>query len=340
MRIGEVARFSGVSTRMLRHYDNLGLVSPSGRTGGNYRDYTDDDVRRIFHVEGLRSLGMSLRQIADALADPQFTPDALVGDLIRTTEERLRREHELLDRLRAVDAAAPDDWTDVLRIVALMRELTAPDAGRRQRAALSPPAEAPPVGLLVDAVLAEDETNTAGALRWALARGALARAADDVVAGLRMGLGSDDPAVRRRAVRALAEIDGADATAALTEALGDTDPEIRGLAARTVGRRGGIAAVTVLIDLVVAGVTDVEAAEILGAMASERCGTRLADRIVGALTAELAAHPTDTALRIRLTQALVEIPGDAARSALRTLSADDDAVVARIAAASSSFREG
>ncbi|NDK88459.1 MerR family transcriptional regulator [Gordonia desulfuricans] len=337
MRIGEVARYSGVSTRMLRHYDSLGLVCPSGRTSGNYREYTDDDVRRIFHVEGLRSLGMSLRQIADALADPHFTPDTLVGDLIRATEERLRRERELLDRLRAVDAAAPDDWTDVLRIVALMRELTAADAGRRQRAALSPPDDALPVGLLVDAVLTEDEPNAAGALQWALSRGA--HAGDDVVDGLRTGLHSDDPAVRLRAVRALAEIDGERATEVLTEALADADAQISGLAARTVGRRGGLAAVPRLLDLVIGGVTDVEAAEILGAMTSDGSGTALADRIVGELTAELAAHPADTALRIRLTQALVEIPGEAARSALRILATDADAVVARIAAASPSFRE-
>nr|WP_261978044.1 hypothetical protein [Gordonia sp. NB41Y] len=104
-------------------------------------------------------------------------------------------------------------------------------------------------------------------------------------------------------------------------------------------RRGGLAAVPRLLDLVIGGVTDVEAAEILGAMTSDGSGTALADRIVGELTAELAAHPADTALRIRLTQALVEIPGEAARSALRILATDADAVVARIAAASPSFRE-
>lgn len=117
MLIGDVARRSGVSTRMLRHYDSLGLVRPTGRTSGGYREYSDEDVRRLFQVEGLRSLGLSLRQIARALQNPTCTPAGLVRDLIRWTEERLDdRERELLDRLRTVAAAAPTGWPDVLRI--------------------------------------------------------------------------------------------------------------------------------------------------------------------------------------------------------------------------------
>lgn len=60
----------GVSTRMLRHYDSLGLVRPTGRTVGGYREYSAGDIRRIFHVESLRLLGLSLRQIGRALEDP------------------------------------------------------------------------------------------------------------------------------------------------------------------------------------------------------------------------------------------------------------------------------
>ncbi|MGW3562241.1 MerR family DNA-binding transcriptional regulator, partial [Streptomyces sp. NPDC000963] len=59
MLIGDVARRSGVSARMLRHYETLGLVRPTGRTGSGYREYSDEDIRRIFHVESLRSLGVA-----------------------------------------------------------------------------------------------------------------------------------------------------------------------------------------------------------------------------------------------------------------------------------------
>lgn len=138
MLIGEVARRSGVSTRMLRHYESLGLVRPTGRTVGGYREYSAGDIRRIFHVESLRSLGLSLRQIGRALEDPSFAPSVLVGDLIRRAEDRLTREQELLERLRAVEASAPVGWQGVLRIVELLRGLGSPSAARRQQAVLAP----------------------------------------------------------------------------------------------------------------------------------------------------------------------------------------------------------
>ncbi|WP_342801670.1 MerR family transcriptional regulator, partial [Nocardia sp. No.11] len=167
MLIGEVARRSGVSTRMLRHYDSLGLVSPTGRTVGGYREYSDADIRRIFHVESLRSLGLSLREIARVLADRSFTPQALVAGLIQRTEERLVRERELLARLRAVEDAEPGDWRDVLRIVELVRTLGSADAPRRLQAVLNPAENEPvPTELLATAVLGEAEPNMAGALRW------------------------------------------------------------------------------------------------------------------------------------------------------------------------------
>ncbi|MGW5373743.1 MerR family transcriptional regulator, partial [Streptomyces sp. NPDC004011] len=171
MLIGEVARRSGVSTRMLRHYDALGLVRPTGRTLGGYREYSAEDVRRIFHVESLRSLGLSLKQIGRALEDPAFTPSALVGDLIRWTQDRLERERELLERLRAVDASEPTGWQDVLRIVELMQGLGSDSAARRQQAVLARPEDTPvPAELLARAALAEPDPHVAGALRWALAR--------------------------------------------------------------------------------------------------------------------------------------------------------------------------
>ncbi|MGW9039038.1 MerR family transcriptional regulator, partial [Streptomyces sp. NPDC055721] len=121
MLIGDVARLSGVSARMLRHYESLGLVRPTGRTDVGYREYASEDLRRIFHIESLRSLGLSLREVSRALDDPGFTPAELVDDLIRQTRERMARETELLTRLSRIGAAEPTGWEDVLQIVALLQ---------------------------------------------------------------------------------------------------------------------------------------------------------------------------------------------------------------------------
>ncbi|MFY1632837.1 MerR family transcriptional regulator [Solwaraspora sp. WMMB335] len=327
MLIGEVARRCGVSARMLRHYESLGLVRPTGRTVGGYREYTPDDVRRIFYVEGLRSLGLSLRQIARTLDDPGFAPSALVGDLIRRTEERLDRERELLDRLRTVDAAGPTGWRDVARLVDLLRGLGSRSAARRQQAVLAPAEQTAPIPaeLLARAVLAESDPNVAGALRWALAR-----AGGAAVAPLACGMTSDDVDVRRRAVAALAELPDEEATAVLTDALGDPDPTIRRRAALAVGARGVTGAVATLLAMVVEGSNDVEAAELLGALARD---ATWAERIMDALIDELAAPTAESAVRMRLTQALAEMPTTIALDTVRRLTHDDDRPVALLAAA-------
>jgi DNA-binding transcriptional MerR regulator len=317
--IGEVARRSGVSTRMLRHYDAVGLVRPTGRTVGGYREYSTADIRRIFHVESLRSLGLSLREIGSALAEPGFQPSTVVSELVRRTEERIARERELLDRLRAVDASAPADWAGVLRIVELLRGLDSPSAAHRQQTILAASA---PAEVLADAVLGEADPHVAGALRWALAR-----AGADGVASVAAGMASSEVEVRRRAVLALAELPGAEADAALATALDDPDPIVRGHAALAAGSRGASAAVPVLVGMVVDGANDVEAAEVLGLLSG---APGLADRIVTALVDELDA---DSAVRIRLAQALAELPGNAARDALRRLADDDDRTVALVASA-------
>ncbi|MQY27489.1 HEAT repeat domain-containing protein [Nocardia aurantia] len=326
MLIGEAARRSGVSARMLRHYESLGLVRPTGRTVGGYREYSPADIRRIFYVEGLRSLGLSLRQIGRALDDPEFAPADLVGDLIRESEQRLSREQELLDRLRAVGAADPAGWPDVARVVDLLHGLGSDSPGRRQQAVLA--AAEPvtvPAELLAEAALTEADPNVAGALRWALAR-----AGGEGVASLAAGLSAPDPGVRRRAVLALAEVPGDETTAVLGDALADSDPAVRRGAALALGARGVTRAVPALVATVVEGPNDVEAAELLGALARD---PMWAGRILSALDDEFASHPTDSAVRMRLTQALAELPGTIALNTLRRLARDDERPVALLAAA-------
>ncbi|MGK5631315.1 MerR family transcriptional regulator [Streptomyces sp. URMC 123] len=325
MLIGEVARRSGVSARMLRHYESLGLVRPSGRTGSGYREYSGEDIRRIFHIESLRSLGLSLREIGRALDDPGFAPSALVGDLIRRTRERIAAETELLTRLRRIDAAEPADWGDVLQAVALLHALGSKSADARQRAALSAADEAPvPVEALVEAVLSETEPNVAGALRWALAR-----SGDGGPELLAEGLAAPEAAVRERAVRALAELPGDEATARLRDALAHPDAVVRGHAAVALGTRGAADAIPALIDMIAAGRNDTDAADALSVLAGD---SATADRIAAGLVDRLADDTTGAPARGRLTQALAGIPGTTAYRALVELSRDADRAVALTAA--------
>ncbi|MFB7513057.1 MerR family transcriptional regulator [Streptomyces sp. NPDC056144] len=331
MLIGEVARRSGVSARMLRHYESLGLVRPSGRTGSGYREYGADDVRRIFHIESLRSLGLSLREIGLALEDPGFTPSGLVEDLISRTRDRIAAETELLTRLRRIDAADPGGWEDVLRTVALLQALASPSADARQRAALASAHGAVQTEALVEAALSETDPNVAGALRWALAR-----AGGNGTALLAEGLGSPVAAVRERAVRSLAKMPGDQAAAYLRDALASADAAVRGYAALALGARGAAEAVPVLVGMVVEGLNDTDAADALAVLASD---TDAAARIATALADRIADRTTSAAGRRRLAQALADIPGETASQTLAELSRDADPAVALTAAYLLQLRE-
>ena len=318
MLIGEVAERSGVSARMLRHYDTLGLVRPTQRSSSGYREYSDDDIRRIFHVESLRSLGLSLKEIGRALDDPSFAADALVRDMIARSRDRIRLEVELVERLERVSSTGAGDWEQVLDAVGLLSRLDSSTPAARQRAALTGRA---PVEALTDALLKEESPNVAGALRWALAQ---ADAPD--LAPLLEAMGSPDPAVRRRGVEALAEVPAQEE--ALRAALAHDDDAVRVVAAVALGGRGDAAAAPQLLRMVRDGEKDVDAAEALGAIAA-------ADPDGETISAELAALARDLddyPVRQRAVQALAEIPTAGAEVALRSLAADPDPRIAGTAA--------
>src|SRR5262245_52815479 len=67
LTVGTLARRTGLTVRALHHYDEIGLLSPLGRTEAGYRLYSDDDVRRLERIVLLRGLGMPLDSIASAL---------------------------------------------------------------------------------------------------------------------------------------------------------------------------------------------------------------------------------------------------------------------------------
>ncbi|MDA8343392.1 MAG: MerR family transcriptional regulator [Actinomycetota bacterium] len=110
MRIGEAAATTGVSTRTLRFYEEIGLLVPSGRSAGGARRYSEADLARIHHIRDLQEvLGFDLGEIKEVLR----CEDALGG---LRTEYRAgvpdRRRHEILveasdinARMRSVVAA-------------------------------------------------------------------------------------------------------------------------------------------------------------------------------------------------------------------------------------------
>lgn len=83
--VGDVARLAHVTVRTLHHYDQIGLLSPCGRTASHYRLYEDSDLERLQQILYYRELGLSLDEIQSVLDDPKTDP-----------AEHLRRQHDLL----------------------------------------------------------------------------------------------------------------------------------------------------------------------------------------------------------------------------------------------------
>ena len=83
MHIGEVATRTDLSVRSLRHWEEVGLLTPSGRTDGGFRLYTDSDVEKILAIRRMKPLGFTLDEMKEALAQLEALRDPATGGDVR-----------------------------------------------------------------------------------------------------------------------------------------------------------------------------------------------------------------------------------------------------------------
>lgn len=68
MNIGQASMASGVTTKMIRYYDEIGLVEPASRTDANYREYEERQINELRFIKRARSLGFSMEEITQLLS--------------------------------------------------------------------------------------------------------------------------------------------------------------------------------------------------------------------------------------------------------------------------------
>ena len=128
-RIGELARLAGVTVRALHHWDELGLLVPSERTGGGHRLYAAGDVARLYRLLALRGIGLPLEEIGPLLDDTQDGVKDTVQSHLRRVEDQIEQLGALRARLSRLLAGAPttQDFLDALEAMSMFEKYYTPE---------------------------------------------------------------------------------------------------------------------------------------------------------------------------------------------------------------------
>jgi len=101
-KVGELAKATGLTVRALHHYDDVGLLVPSERTSAGHRLYAERDVRRLYRILALRSLGLRLEEIACSLDKGPPALAETVRRQLRRVERELDQRQQLRGRLTVI----------------------------------------------------------------------------------------------------------------------------------------------------------------------------------------------------------------------------------------------
>lgn len=124
LKVGELARSTGLTVRTLHHYDEIGLLKPSGRSESGYRLYADADVARLHAIQALRHLGLPLAEIAPLLDGAGAAPQRIIEQQLHALDLQIRQATELRERLGLIrelllkgESPAVEDWVRSLSMM-------------------------------------------------------------------------------------------------------------------------------------------------------------------------------------------------------------------------------
>lgn len=103
MRVGELAKRTGLTVRTLRYYDEIGLLSPPRQPGSDYRQYGETEIRRLQQIASLRQLGFSLDEIREILTRPETSVRQVIEMHLARLNEQIALMEQLRWRLSAID---------------------------------------------------------------------------------------------------------------------------------------------------------------------------------------------------------------------------------------------
>ncbi len=89
LKVGELAKRTGLTVRTLHHYDEIGLLSPSRRTSSRHRLYEAPEIARLQQIRSLQQLGFSLDEIGGMLGQSEFSPRLVIDMHLRCLREQI-----------------------------------------------------------------------------------------------------------------------------------------------------------------------------------------------------------------------------------------------------------
>src|SRR5882672_8206692 len=104
MKVGELAKRTGLSVRTLHYYDEIGLLQPSKLTGSRHRVYGAAELVRLQQIKSLRQLGFSLEEIRGCLDSPDFSPRRVLELHVAKIREQIADRERLAALLETLAA--------------------------------------------------------------------------------------------------------------------------------------------------------------------------------------------------------------------------------------------
>src|SRR5215204_4330082 len=131
LKVGDLARRTGLTVRTLHHYDAIGLLRPSLHTEAGYRLYTAGDIARLQQVLSLRQLGFSLDQVRDCLDRDGFSPVEVIGRHLARLREQIDMQRKLCERLEtlaehlrtAAEEVSADEFLQTIQEMTMLEQI-------------------------------------------------------------------------------------------------------------------------------------------------------------------------------------------------------------------------
>ena len=134
LKVGDLAKQTGVSVRTLHYYDEIGLLSPSHRTDTGYRLYDKADIMRLQQIVALRQLGFPLEQIRHCLDQDQFSPHQVVQLHLFQLKEQMALQQQLYaklaaiaTRLQATETISMQEFIQLIEVTTMVEKYYTPE---------------------------------------------------------------------------------------------------------------------------------------------------------------------------------------------------------------------